>query len=245
MGYYRTTRNRTNYGYLGIYTPALNNQVSAQFGNNFIPTLRPEEFDANLKWEETTQYNVGLDFGFFDNRLTGTVDAYYRETDDLLAQIPSAAGSNLSDQITTNVGSTTSRGIEVALNGTIIETETMNWNMNVNVTFQDREITKLTLGDDPEFSIPQGGIAGGTGNTIQLWKPGLDPSTFFVYRQVYDDNGNPIEGAYVDVNGDNQITTADRQAYKKATPDAFIGFTNNFTYKNFDLNFTFRGSFGN
>jgi iron complex outermembrane receptor protein len=234
-----------NYGYLGIYTPALNNQVSAQFGNNFIPTLRPEEFDANLKWEETTQYNVGIDFGFFNNRLSGTVDAYYRETNDLLAQIPTAAGSNLSDQITTNVGSTTSRGIEVALNGVLIQTETVNWNMNFNVTFQDREITSLTLGDDPEFSIPQGGIAGGTGNTIQLWKPGLDPTTFFVYRQVYDDEGNPIEGAYVDVNGDNQITTADRQAYKKATPDAFIGWTNNFSYKNFDLNFTFRGSFGN
>ena len=234
-----------NYGYLGIYSPAVTNQVSVQFGNNFIPTLRPDAFDANLKWEETTQYNVGLDFGFFNNRLTATIDGYYRETEDLLAQIPAAAGSNLSDQITTNVGATRSRGIEVALNGTLIQTEDISWNMNFNVTFQDIEITKLTLGDDPEFSIPRGGIAGGTGNTIQLWKPGLDPTTFFVYRQVYDDNGNPIEGAYVDVNGDNQITTADRQAYKKATPDAFIGFTNNFTYKNLDLSFTFRGNFGN
>ncbi len=108
-----------------------------------------------------------------------------------------------------------------------------------------KEITKLNLTDNPNFSIPQGGISGGTGNNIQIWKPGLDPSTFFVYRQVYDTDGNPIEGDYVDVNGDNQITTADKQAYKKATPDAFLGFTNNFSYKNFDFNFTFRGSFGN
>ncbi len=234
-----------NYGYLGIYTPARRNTVYAQLGNTFVPTLRPAAFDENLKWEETTQYNVGLDFGFFNNRLTGTVDAYYRDTEDLLAQVPTAAGSNLSDQITTNIGSTTSRGIETSLNGIIIQSEDITWGMNFNVTFQDRKINSLSLSDNPEFSIPQGGIAGGTGNTVQLWKPGLDPTTFFVYRQVYDTDGNPIEGAYVDVNGDNQITTADKQAYKKATPDAFIGWTNNFRYKNLDFNFTFRGSFGN
>ncbi|NNK40521.1 MAG: TonB-dependent receptor, partial [Winogradskyella sp.] len=207
--------------------------------------LRPEEFDENLKWEETSQYNVAIDFGLFDNRLTGTVDAYYRETSDLLATVPTAAGSNLSDLLTTNVGETTSRGLEISLNGILMKTDNVNWDISGNVTFQENEITKLNLSGDPNFFIPQGGISGGVGNTIQLWRPGLDPTTFFVFRQVYDTSGNPIEGAYVDVNGDNQITEADRQAYKKATPDAFIGFTNNFSYKNFDLNFTFRGSFGN
>lgn len=237
--------NNNNYGYLGIYSPAVNNQVSVQFGNEFVTTLRPDAFAADLKWEETSQYNLALDFGFFDNRLSGTIDAYYRETTDLLAQVPVPAGSNLSDQVTTNIGETVSKGIEFSLNGDIIKSENLNWNANFNITFQEREITKLNLSNDPEFSIPVGGISGGTGNTIQLYKPGLDPSTFFVFRQVYDSNGNAIEGAYVDVNGDNQITTADRQAYKKATPDAFMGFTNNFNYKNFDLSFTFRGSFGN
>ncbi len=233
-----------NYGYLGIYTPGLAD-AAIQFGDEFVNTLRPEEFDENLKWEETSQFNLALDFGFFGERLTGTVDAYYRETDDLLAQVPTAAGSNLADLLVTNVGSTTSRGVEFALNGDIVQTEDMNWNVGANLTFQDVEITKLSLGDDPNFFIPQGGISGGVGNNIQLWREGLDPSTFFVFRQVYDSNGNPIEGAFVDVNGDNQITEADRQAYKKATPDFFAGLTSNFTYKNLDFSFTFRGSFGN
>lgn len=240
-----------NYGYLGIYTPSRNDAANIQFGTLpngdpiFISTLRPEGFDENLKWEETTQYNVALDFGFFNNRLTGTVDAYYRETEDLLSRVPVPAGANLTDILITNVGEATSRGIEFSLNGVIAQKENFGWDTNFNLTFQDVEITKLSLSDDPDFTLPTGGISGGVGNQIQILRPGYDPTTFFVFRQVYDDNGNPIAGAYVDVNGDNQITEADRQPYKKATPDAFIGFTNNFRYKDFDLNFTFRGSFGN
>lgn len=242
-----------NYGYLGVYSPSRNNAANIQFGTNpdgtprFIQTLRPEPFDQELKWEETTQYNAGLDFGFFNNKLTGTIDGYYRETRDLLSEVPVPAGANLSDLLFTNVGEMRSRGLELSLNGIIAQKEDFGWNTNFNLTFQEREITKLNLSDDSEYFLPSpfGGISGGVGNNIQIWKPGYDPTTFFVFRQVYDSSGNPIEGAYVDVNGDNQITEADRQPYKKATPDAFIGFTNNFRYKNLDLNFTFRGSFGN
>jgi TonB-linked SusC/RagA family outer membrane protein len=240
-----------NYGFLGLYTPSRNDQAFIQFGTSvsgnpiFIRTLRPEGFDENLTWEETTQYNVALDYGFFNNRLSGTIDFYYRETEDLLATVPVPAGSNLTDLITTNVGAITSRGLEVTVNGVIFQKEDFGWNTNFNVTFQEQEITKLSLSDDPNFFINVGGISGGVGNNIQILKPGFDPTTFFVFRQVYDNDGNPIEGAYVDVNGDNQITEADRQPYKKATPDAFIGWTNNLRYKSFDLNFTFRGSFGN
>ncbi len=233
-----------NYGYLGIYSPS-ENSARVQFGNEFVNTLRPEEFDENLKWEETTQYNAGIDFGLFNNRISGTIDAYYRETQDLLATIPTPAGSNLSDLLTTNVGQTTSKGLEIDLNGVLFDTDDFSWDLGFNVTFQDREITKISLGNDPDFFIPQGGISGGVGNTIQIWKEGYDPSTFFVFRQVYDQAGNPIEGAYADVNGDNQITEADRVPYKKATPDAFIGLTSNLSYKNLDFSFTFRGSFGN
>jgi len=240
-----------NYGYLGIYTPSRNDAANIQFGTlpngdpNFIPTLRPEGFDENLQWEETTQYNVALDFGFFNNRITGTVDAYYRETEDLLSTVPVPAGANLTDLLLTNVGAVTSRGLEISLNGVIAQQENFGWDTNFNVTFQEQEITRLSLSDDPDFTVPIGGISGGVGNQIQIYRPGYDPTTFFVFRQVYDANGNPIEGAYADINGDNQITEADRTPYKKATPDAFIGFTNNFRYKNLDLNFTFRGSFGN
>ncbi|MUP46171.1 SusC/RagA family TonB-linked outer membrane protein [Gramella sp. BOM4] len=233
-----------NYGYLGIYTPSVTG-ASYQFGNEFYPTLRPEEFDEDIKWEALRNYNAGIDFGFWDNRLNGSVDAYYRQTSDLLASVPVPAGANLTDQLVTNVGETVSRGIEVALGGDIARSENFNWSLNYNITFQENEITALSLGDDPEFFIPQGGIGGAVGNTIQLWKKGYDPYTFFVFRQVYDTDGNPIEGAYVDVNGDNAITEADRQPYKKASPDYFMGLTNTMNWKNLDFSFTFRGNFGN
>lgn len=234
----------TNYGYLGVYTPG-QPSASVEFDGIFVNTLRPEEFDENLKWEETTQYNAGLDFGFFEDRLAISVDGYYRETKDLLARIPVAAGSNLSDILTTNIGESRSRGIEVGIDVDLARSENFNWSINLNGTLQDFEITKLDLSGSEDFFIPQGDISGGVGNKIQLYRPGYDPSTFFVFRQVYDDAGNPIEGAYVDINGDNQITEEDKQAYKKATPDAYYGFSSNLSYKNFDFAFTLRGSLGN
>jgi iron complex outermembrane receptor protein len=233
-----------NYGYFGTYNPSVGG-ARYQFGNQFYNTLRPEAYDSDLKWEELQTYNVGIDYGFFNNRISGTVEAYYRETEDLLATVPVPAGANLTDLLVTNVGSTVSKGLEFGINGAIIQQEDFNWDVNYNLTFQDLEITNLTLGEDPNFEIPQGGISGGVGNNIQLWKEGYDPTTFNVFRQVYNEDGQPIEGAYVDVNGDNEITEEDRVAYKKATPDYFMGLTNTMRYKNLDFSFTFRGNFGN
>lgn len=233
-----------NYGYLGLYTPSQGG-ARYQFGNEFIGTIRPEEYDEDLKWESLINYNAGIDFGLFDNRFSGSVDGYYRETKDLIATVPVPAGANLSDQLLTNVGTTVSKGIEIGLSGDIARSEDFNWTLGYNISFQELEITELSLGDDANFFIPQGGISGGVGNNIQLWKEGFDPTTFFVFRQVYNDAGQPIEGAYVDVNGDNQITEADKQPYKKATPDYYMGLTNTMNYKDFDFSFTFRGSFGN
>ena len=233
-----------NYGYLGLYTPSQGG-ARYQFGNEFIGTIRPEEYDEDLKWESLINYNAGIDFGLFDNRLSGSVDGYYKETKDLIATVPVPAGANLSDQLLTNVGTTVSKGIEIGLSGDIARSEDFNWTLGYNISFQELEITELSLGDDANFFIPQGGISGGVGNNIQLWKEGFDPTTFFVFRQVYNDAGQPIEGAYVDVNGDNQITEADKQPYKKATPDYYMGLTNTMNYKDFDFSFTFRGSFGN
>lgn len=246
-GGYGVTGNQeigANYGYLGVYSNGLST-ASVQFGNDFYNTLRPEGFDENLKWEETRQFNVGIDLGFFDDRLNISVDGYTRETIDLLATVPVPAGSNLTDYITTNVGSTESRGIELNINAKIVSNDNWNWNVNANAALQEVEITKLNLSGDEDFYILRGGIEGGTGNNIQLWKPGFDPTTFFVFRQVYDSEGHPIEGAYVDINGDNQITEADRMPYKKATPDMVLGFTSNLSYKNFDFSFTLRGALGN
>ncbi|PRX46399.1 SusC/RagA family TonB-linked outer membrane protein [Salegentibacter salegens] len=233
-----------NYGYFGTYNPSVGG-ARYQFGNQFYNTLRPEAYDSDLKWEELQTYNVGIDYGFFNNRISGTVEAYYRETEDLLATVPVPAGANLTDLLVTNVGSTVSKGLEFGINGAIIQQEDFNWDVNYNLTFQDLEITNLTLGDNPNFQIPQGEISGGVGNNIQLWKEGYDPTTFNVFRQVYNEDGQPIEGAYVDVNGDNEITEEDRVAYKKATPDYFMGLTNTMRYKNLDFSFTFRGNFGN
>ncbi|PKD16652.1 SusC/RagA family TonB-linked outer membrane protein [Salegentibacter salinarum] len=233
-----------NYGYFGTYNPSVGG-ARYQFGNQFYNTLRPEAYDSDLKWEELQTYNVGIDYGLFNNRISGTVEAYYRETEDLLATVPVPAGANLTDLLVTNVGSTVSKGLEFGINGAIIQQEDFNWDINYNLTFQDLEITNLTLGDNPNFQIPQGEISGGVGNNIQLWKEGYDPTTFNVFRQVYNEDGQPIEGAYVDVNGDNEITEEDRVAYKKATPDYFMGLTNTMRYKNLDFSFTFRGNFGN
>ncbi len=218
--------------------------ASVQFGNNFVPTARIEATNRDLKWEETETINYGLDFGLFDNRITGSVEYYKKETDDLLSLLPAPAGTTTSDFLIVNAASTKSEGVEFGINADIIRNENFKWNAGFNLTYQDREITKLNLSDDDDFFIPQGGIAGGTGNTIQIFQPGFDPTTFFTFRQIYDDNGRPIEGAYVDVNGDNQISEADRIASKDATPDFLAGFTSTFEYKNVDLNFTLRGNFG-
>ena len=234
-----------SYGFLGLYTPG-GPQAQVQFGQDFVTTIRPEGFDSELKWEETTQYNVGVDYGMFNNRLKGSIDAYYRETEDLLAFIPVAAGSNLENFLTTNAGSTESRGIEFGLNYALFQNDDdgFNWDLGANVTFSEIEITNLTLGDDPNFEIAQGGIAGGVGNTIQTWAVGFDPTTYNTFVQAYDTEGAPIEGVYVDVNGDNVINDEDRVKRRKATPDAFVGLTSNMNYKNWDMSFTFRGAFG-
>lgn len=217
-------------------------QASVQIGDQFFTTVRPE-LTTDLKWEETTQYGVGIDFGFFDDVLTGSVDVYTRDTEDLLQFGPLAAGS-LGNFALQNVGSTNSKGIEVQLNAKVVNTENFKWNVGANVTMSKIEITDLSLGDSdaPVAQTPVGGA--GFNNFIQEWAVGSDPSSFWVFRQVYDTDGNPLDGVYVDVNGDNVINDEDRVRYKQATPDAFFGFTSGMTYKNLDLNFTLRGAVG-
>jgi iron complex outermembrane receptor protein len=228
-----------DFSYIQVFTPG-QPQASVQLGNNFINTIRPEGA-IDLKWEETAQYNLGIDLGFFEDRLTGSVDAYYRETSDLLQFAPIAAGG-LENFAIQNAGNTESRGIEIGLNAKLIQREDFNWNIGANLTFQEIEITNLAGPNNNPVAI--GGIAGGVGNNIQERAIGSDPTAFHVFRQVYDQNGNPLDGVYVDVNGDNVINEADRVRYKKANPDAFYGFTSNMSYKNFSFSFTLRGSAG-
>ncbi len=194
-----------------------------QFGNEFNGFLKPTNAE-NLKWETTNEFNIGLDIGLFTNRLTGSIDYYNRKTTDLII-------FNLQSFNFQNSGSIKSNGIETSLQLKMIEGKNMTWNITGNLTFQDIEITNLSNSTPVE-------------NSIQEWILGTDPTTFNVFRQVYDTNGRPLEGEYEDVNGDNIINNEDRVAYKKANHDAYYGISTYFRFKNFDLNATLRGATG-
>ncbi|MUP16406.1 TonB-dependent receptor [Ancylomarina euxinus] len=235
-----------DYPYQGIYNIG-NDQARYQFGDTYYNTIRPNAYDADIKWEETTTYNIGLDFGFFNNRLNGSVDAYKRKTKDLINEIDVPAGSNLKNRVVTNIGSLENEGLEIALNGIIIANDDWNWELNANAAYNKNEITKLTDSNDPNFKgVFTGGIAGGTGNNIQIHSTGHAANAFYVYQQMYDVNGKPLEGVYVDRNGDGQITLeGDRYIYKKPSADWTFGFGSNLGYKKWTLSMNARLSLGN
>ncbi len=233
------------YPYLPRYTAGLDN-AQYQFGNQFITTLRPEGYDANIKWEETTTYNAGIDFGLWNNRINGALDYYFRKTDDLLNFISVPAGTNLTNQITTNIGSMDNWGVELTLNTVAINKDDLRWEIGGNITRQHNEITKLTLNEDPTFQGNLvGGISGGVGNNIQIHSVGYAPNSFFVFKQVYDTNGKPVLGLYEDLNNDGKITELDKYRYNKPAADIFFGFNTLLKYKNFDFSTVWRGNLNN
>ena len=217
-----------------------------QFGNEFVPTYRPQPYDSKIKWEETTTYNVGFDYGFFDNRVFGALDFYVRKTKDLINFIPVAAGTNLSNFITTNVGDLENKGVEFALNAVPWRNGNKEWTLGINAAFNENEITKLTASDDPSYKgVFIGGISGGVGNTVQVHSVGFPSYSYYVYNQVYDAAGIPIEGLYVDVNGDGVISPLDERQYKKAAPDVTLGFYTTLDLGRFDISAGARANLGN
>lgn len=237
--------NNGDYPYLARYTRSEMN-AGYIFGDTPIQTLRPDGYDPNLKWEETTTYNIALDFGFLKNRITGTVDFYQRETRDLLNFVPIPAGANLTNMILTNVGSLENRGVEFNLNSHVISSRDFNWELGFNATYNKNKITKLTGSSDPKYlGVKIGGIAGGTGNTIQIHSVSYAAGAFYVYEQVYDEKGKPIENLYVDRNRDGVVNELDMYRYKNAAPDVTMGINSRFTYKNWDFSFAGRLSLGN
>lgn len=235
----------SDYAYLPRYTIS-DPTAQYQFGNQFVRTLRAEGYDANLKWEETEAINAAVDFAFYDGRLGGSIDVYQKNTRDLLATIPVAAGTNLTNQVLTNVGNLRNRGVEVAINTNPIRREGMNLDVNFNVTYNENEITNLTrvpIPNDPGIQV--GTIQGGTGNFIQIQTVGYPINTYYVLRQVYGENGLPLEGVYEDRNGDGQITVDDRVRYKSSNPQVLLGFTSQFSYRNFNAGLVLRGNVGN
>lgn len=235
----------SDYPYLPRYTIS---QSTAQYqlGNTFLNTLRPEGYDANIKWEETTTYNAGIDWALKTGRISGSLDYYFRETKDLLSVIPVPAGSNLTNQILTNVGNIENEGIEFTINASPIAKKDFNWDLSFNITRNTNTITNLSKVENPNFQgILVGGISGGVGNTIQIHTVGYPTNTFFVYQQVYDENGTPLDGVYVDRNGDGAVTPDDRYRYKNPNADFFLGFSSQFTIKKFFAGFVSRANIGN
>ncbi len=233
------------YAYLPQYQQSQQN-ASYLFGNSYIPTLRPNGYDANIRWEETTTYNIGVDFGILKGRITGALELYRRETIDLLNFVPVPAGTNLTNFITTNVGDLVNNGIELSLNTIPISKKDLLWDFGFNIAYNRNKITRLIATDDPNYQgVLTGGIAGGVGSTIQIHSVGFPTSSYYVFQQVYDENGNPVEGLYVDRNGDGVINAEDRYRHEQPAPLFSSGFTSRIQYKNFDFSFAGRALFGN
>ncbi|MCI4667956.1 MAG: SusC/RagA family TonB-linked outer membrane protein [Bacteroidia bacterium] len=220
--------------------------AAVQFGNQFIPTFRPNGYAADIKWEETTTYNLAVDYTMANGRVFGSVEVYQRDTRDLLNFIPVAAGTNLTNFITTNIGELQNRGFEFSINATPVKTDKVSWDFGFNVNFNQNEIIKLIATDDSSYQgVFTGGIAGGVGNTIQIHSVGFPASSFFVYEQVYDENNIPIEGLVVDRNGDGQITPNDRYRLNQPAPTAVFGFTSSLYLGDFSFLFAGRANVGN
>ena len=234
--------------YLAVYRQSIGG-ASYQFGNQFVPTLRPDPYDANIKWEETATYDVGVDMGFFNDRLTASVDLYKRETEDIINNIPIANGSNFSNYLTTNVGNLENEGIEFTLNGRAIEKPDLTWNIGFNLTRNKNKITKLTLTDDPTYvGVNIGGISGGVGNMIQINSVGYPANSFFVFEQIYGTNGIPIEGLYVDRTGTGGAVASNnlnKYRYHSPAPKIMMGLNSSLRYKQFDFAFSGRFSIDN
>ncbi|QIH35363.1 SusC/RagA family TonB-linked outer membrane protein [Sphingobacterium sp. DR205] len=233
-----------NYSYMPNYTIG-GDQSMYRFGNEYYYLYSPVVYDGDIRWESTTTYNAGIDFGFNDNRIYGSVDYYSKKTKDLLSTIPIAVGSNFSNFLLTNVGNMENQGLEFNLHVLPVKTENSTLDLGINLTYNRSKVTNLTLSDDPNFMIETGGIRGGTGNNIQAHMVGFTPYSFRVYQQVYDDAGKPVEGLYVDRNGDGVISDSDRYMYKSPLPKYLIGFSAAYSYKKWSASTTLRANLDN
>jgi len=217
-----------------------------QFGDNFINTLRPNGYDENIKWEETSTVNAGVDFSIIRERLSGSFDVYQRNTEDLLNYIPIPAGTNLTNFITTNIGAMESKGLELSINMTPVLKDNIQWDFSYNISYNKSEITKLTATQDSTYKgVLTGGIAGGVGSNIQIHSVGYEPYAFYVYKQKYDENGNILEGEFEDLNGDGIVNGDDKYRYKNPAPDYTMGFSSKIRIKDFDFSFAGRINIGN
>ncbi|SFS35038.1 iron complex outermembrane recepter protein [Zhouia amylolytica] len=227
-----------DYNFLTRYTGS-QSTANYQFGSTFYQTYRPEPINENLRWEVGKTFNAGIDFSLFQRRIYGSINAYIKETQDLISNTTIDPFTNFGNIIPANIGDMENKGFEVALNWNAIRNDHFKWTISYNIAVNDNEITNLP---DQQFV---GGISGGVGNTIQTHIEGEAPFSFLVYEQVYDDAGKPLEGVYVDRNDDGIINDNDRYIYKDPYADIFMGLNTNLTYKDWDLAIITRANFGN
>lgn len=233
-----------NYNYLPVYTSSVTG-AEAFINGQYINTYRPEAYVSDLKWETTTSWNFGLDFGFLNGRIGGAIDFYTRKTKDLLASVPTAAGTNFSKTILTNVGNVDSKGIEVSLNATPIQTKDWEWNLSYNFTWQNMKVKNLSLtkgGSQTNVKVGPSIDA----YQFQVLSEGYEPYMFYVYHQLYDSKtGKPIEGAYADLNNDGEINDADLYRYHSPAPKYIMGLSTSLRYKQLTLGMSFRANIDN
>ena len=233
-----------DYNYFAIYEMNKGNESTYPISGDGS-LARPKAYDPNLKWETTTSYNVGLDWGILKQRLTGNIDWYYRKTTDLLNSATVPAGANFRNQVMSNIGSMYNMGVETSLHWLAVNAKDFNWTMDYNFTYNYNKITNLNGGSDPNYFVPTGGISAGTGGNIQAQHVGNAVNSFHVFQQAYDKNGKPLEGVVVDRNSDGKITDADKYYYKAPAAPVTMGFASRFEYRNWDLGFALRASLGN
>lgn len=233
-----------NYNYLPVYTYSVTG-AEALINGQYITTYRPEAYVSDLKWETTTSWNFGLDFGFLNGRIGGAIDFYTRKTKDLLASVPTAAGTNFSKTILTNVGNVDSKGIEVSLNATPIQTKDWEWNLSYNFTWQNMKVKNLSLtkgGSQTNVKVGPSIDA----YQFQVLSEGYEPYMFYVYHQLYDSKtGKPIEGAYADLNNDGEINESDLYRYHSPAPKYIMGLSTSLRYKQLTLGMSFRANIDN
>lgn len=231
------------FGYLPVYTSSTNQGFQYIWNGQWIAPLYPNAYDENLKWEETTTWNAGIDLAFLNNRITASVDWYLRETEDLLAYTP-VAGMNTANYMTRNIGSLRNVGIEATVGAKPVVTKDFTWNTSVNVAWNRNKITALT-GDAETSQIQARDVPTGTGGGLQYHLVGEPAFSYLVYQQVYDAAGNPVEGQYVDQNADGIINDDDKIIYHSPDPKMTFTWNNSFNYKNWDLGISLRANLGN
>jgi iron complex outermembrane receptor protein len=235
-----------DYDYISYYYLS-NSGASYQFGDSWYQGYRPSGFYPNRKWEQTATTNIALDYGFLDNRITGSIDFYLKKTSHLLNMVPQPAGSNFSAYIVANVGNMENRGVEFNINTQPIRSKDLTWDVGFNVTYNKNKITNLTVvpNDTNYIGFLNGSIAGGIGGQFVLINSvGGPKNTFYLYKQVYNSSGAPIEGVFVDKNGDGVINQQDLYKSKSADPKVFFGFSTNVTYRKWNAGFVLRSSLG-